>query len=137
LWVCLTDHCPTCQRPRDRGRTRVIARRCYRRTASTSTIDAGVWARRQPPLFAPAIKAPDGRSFLPFCVTFPHHQRKPPPASRRVEPPFVDSSRIAHLCDLALPLPQVLSSVSSSFALPDASGACRPPTAGESYSLRL
>jgi hypothetical protein len=85
------------------------------------------------PSLSSGYKSPDGQSFLsPLCITFPHHSGKLPPASHHVEVPFIDSSHLAYLCDLALLLPQVSSLESSSFALPDASRARRPPAAGES-----
>jgi hypothetical protein len=69
-------------RPRDRGHMHPTAwRRCHR-TASTSAVDANVLARCQPPLSPLAIKAPDGRSFLPFCATFPQHRGKLPLTAR-------------------------------------------------------
>jgi hypothetical protein len=90
------------------------------------------------PLVAVAIKPPRCWSSTPMCGPAANHRRikastteasfPPFPSlfpttkvSRHVEPPFVNSSRLAYLCDLVLPLPQVSSLESSSFALPDAS----------------
>jgi hypothetical protein len=56
-----------------------------------------------------------------------------PSASHPVEPPLVDSSRLAYLRDLALPLPKVSLPESSFSTLPDESCTHRPPTTSGSH----
>jgi hypothetical protein len=97
-----------------------------------------VWACYQLPLSPPAIKPQWPKLLPPFLSLFPLRGEPPdhsPPTSHRIEPPFIDSSRIAHLHDRALPLPQVSSPESPSITLPSASRAYRPPVASESCFL--